>query len=60
MNTVEMIEKLALQSKSLVHIVEEITVLHFPKVVQQKSVGEMGTFIVFGVKFLQNVIYKNY
>jgi len=57
-NTTETIQKLTVHSKSLLTIVQKITPLHFPKVMQQQFVGEVVHLYYSGVKFLQDVIYQ--
>ena len=57
MNNMEMIEKFTVYWKSLLNIVDKITVLH-----SQGSAAtvcsKVGTLIFSSVKFLQNVIYQ--
>ena len=54
----EMVEKLAVQSKSVVNVVENHC-FAFPKVVGQALVGEVGTFM-FSAQVFEGFTYKIY
>jgi len=55
MNTIKIIEKLAVWSKSFVEYSRKIAIFNFPR---QEFVSEVSTFIFSNVTFLRDVVYQ--